>query len=756
MPLILGHSDLVIPSPMSHFAFEFPLALAIGMPVATAALIWLALGLRRQGCQRWQAAAILLLRLAAAGVLLLLIARPVWVESQEEVAQRNRVVLLIDRSESMSLQDDESPRYQRAVAFARDKLLPALAAAELQTQAYLFAEDAEASDGPAIAAAQAAGRGTNLGRAIVHAVTASAEPPLAVIALTDGALNESADNSRAVSLLVDNGIALIGVGFGSESGARVLSIERVVAPSIVSPKQQFHVAAHLRATGDGPLPDFELALLRDGQIAETRKIHGLTGPRLWQESFPVTEETPSLHTYTVQLFPPQDAGIQCPAADGAATVRITDEQQLRVLFVQGGLTWDYKFIRLALRDDPAIKLSGLSRTANNGAFVQSVENETDLVGGFPATIEALVPFRVVILSNLRPTELTTAQQDLLAQFCGENGGGLLMMGGASTFNASWQGSRLEELLPVEFATLPGRSGNFRLQLTDEALAHPVFQISSAGDVRNAWSRLPNFSEFAAVDSLKPGAQVWMRHPAAAAANQAEKDSPLMAVQRYGAGLSAVICVQNFWRWRLAKESDVEHFDRFWRQLLRHLGEGGRDKILLTFPDQQLQPNTDIRVVIEKRPDPAGGSTAAEPHTVRVTDEQDKTVTEQQVTLRPGATAEIAFRGEQPGVYKLAVLDSRGVIAASRSVELRDVAKEFLATARNMESLKQWSLLSGGVAVKAEDSPDAAELIDRLKTDREQPRSLPRHEPAGINPWVLALLLASLGGEWLLRKRWGLR
>ena len=223
----------------------------------------------------------------------------------------------------------------------------------------------------------------------------------------------------------------------------------------------------------------------------------------------MTEQEERLCRYTVQLMPPEEPNLKCPSTTATAAVRIAGEKECRVLFVQGALTWDYKFIRLAVGADPTIRLSALSRTANQAAFFESSDNDQDLAGGFPATIEELAKFRVVVISNLRPGDLTAGQQQVLSQFCGQYGGGVLMIGGPDTFNASWQASRLEQLLPVRFA--PPRPAfaagpAYRLQVTDAALAHPVFQISDADDNRACWSRLPSFPQYAAVESLKPGAR----------------------------------------------------------------------------------------------------------------------------------------------------------------------------------------------------------------------------------------------------------
>src|SRR5439155_21604436 len=107
------------------------------------------------------------------------------------------------------------------------------------------------------------------------------------------------------------------------------------------------------------------------------------------------------------------------------------------------------------------------------------------------------------LSNLRPADLTVAQQEILARFCSELGGGVLMIGGAATFDSSWQSSRLEQLLPVVFAVNTGVQGldrAFRLQLTDDALQHPVFQIAENLQIREVWAQLPTFTQYGPVDT----------------------------------------------------------------------------------------------------------------------------------------------------------------------------------------------------------------------------------------------------------------
>src|SRR6266576_39588 len=324
----------------------------------------------------------------------------------------------------------------------------------------------------------------------------------------------------------------------------------------------------------------------------------------------------------------------CTVTDRYTRKKASRRARLRVLYVQGALTWDYKFISLALRNDTTIKLTGLTRTSKQSVFRQNVETAGELLNGFPNSLEELAPYRVLVLSNLRPAELTPAQQEVLARFCSEMGGGVLMIGGPATFDSSWQNSRLEQLLPVVFAPNTGVQGldrPFRIELTEEALQHQVFQIADNQPAREVWAQLPTFTQYGRVDAAKPGAVVWALHQS--------DDGPhgrriLMASQRYGAGLSAVLCIQNFWRWRLAKDSEPQQFDRFWRQLFRYLGEVGRQDVAIHLADQDLHPQMDVDVAVEKQPNPGNAIETVRKFFVRAEDGQQNLIREEAIELEP--------------------------------------------------------------------------------------------------------------------------
>jgi uncharacterized membrane protein len=750
---------------MMELRLAFPWGLVVGVPLAAILLSWATWRQWSLFRRPLHAAVATALRAAAAVVLLLLLSRPLYVESQEEPPVRDEVVVLIDRSQSMALEEGGESRYRATIEFARRKLVPAIANVGLKARALTFAEDAESRDGETLAGLEPAGGRTNLGRAVLRALADADSPPLAIVALTDGATNEEGENRRAMAALVESRVALVGIGFGSAAGPKTLALRYVEAPPLAPPNQDFCITANLESGGTGELPEFDLVLMRDGQMIQKKTVPAGPAGRVWLENFTLSESRESVHRYTVQLVAPADGVLRTLSGSSTASVRVAAERELRVLYVQGALTWDYKFIRLALTGDPTVKLTGLSRTSTTSVFYQNVENSTELKGGFPTTLEELAPFSVVVLSSLRHSDLTPQQQDLLARFCGEFGGGVLMIGGPESFDASWRASRLEQLLAVRFAPAlrerPDRP--FRFQVTPEAISHPVFRIRDDSSANAAWDRLPPFLNYAVVDEVKPGAQVWAVHPTDRGPRGLR---PLMAIQQFGAGRSAVIGVQNFWRWRLAKESDPREFDRFWRQLLRHLAEGGRDPLIVTLPDQSLLPPADVKFSVLRQPDLQSPDGSSRSYRVRITSDASSETggtgsaidaSRQQFELTPGQSVDLSFHAGQPGIYTLAIVDDQNAPLVTRSIEVRETNVEWQQAGRNMERLRQWASVSQGLAVRAEEDRDVEELlravIERVTKSR---RESPRQEPFGMNVWMFGILLGCLSGEWILRKKWGLR
>src|SRR5437867_4474254 len=110
---------------IAAITFEFPLAWLLGFPLA-ALLALSAWRQRKRGLLSSQVFSLAALRAFALLLLLFLASRPLWIAREPPASATRSAVVLMDRSESMSLEDRNGTRYQQALDFLRQRLLPAL------------------------------------------------------------------------------------------------------------------------------------------------------------------------------------------------------------------------------------------------------------------------------------------------------------------------------------------------------------------------------------------------------------------------------------------------------------------------------------------------------------------------------------------------------------------------------------------------------------------------------------------------------
>lgn len=94
---------------------------------------------------------------------------------------------------------------------------------------------------------------------------------------------------------------------------------------------------------------------------------------------------------------------------------------------------------------------GSATALANALQREKVESEVALTGEAPLTQDRLLSYSCVVLDNVPANLLTQEEQEALATYVREMGGGLIMLGGDESFAAGgWMGSPVEEVMPVDF------------------------------------------------------------------------------------------------------------------------------------------------------------------------------------------------------------------------------------------------------------------------------------------------------------------
>jgi hypothetical protein len=160
---------------------------------------------------------------------------------------------------------------------------------------------------------------------------------------------------------------------------------------------------------------------------------------------------------------------------------------------------------------------------------------------------------------------------------------LLLVGEQSGGESGFARSVLEKALPV---VLPAggvrwEPGPARVRPTPEQLADPLLRIAGERGGADPWVDL------APLDGLYTGLGVKRSGRELLSVG----DLPVLAVQQYGRGRTAVLTVNTTFRWFFTPEDTQESFRRFWRQLVLWLGgidERPGSRVWISIPSRRLQ------------------------------------------------------------------------------------------------------------------------------------------------------------------------
>jgi uncharacterized membrane protein len=694
----------------------------------------------------WRLAVLWALESALAAFVLLLLWQPAIAVSELSPRQ-NIVAILVDDSRSMSIKENGASREDRAIEALRSTLLPAIGA-RFETRLYRFdtalTRIAVSELGPADAPA------THIGDSLKQLAMETSDLPIgAVVLLSDGGDSSGGVDRDAIEALRKRHIPVHTVGFGAIEGAPDVEVEDVTLATRALAQSRVSAVVKLREHGYDGLRT--RLLVRDGgKILAAREIALEAGGAIQAEPIVFDVGGPGAKPLDFSVEP---LATETNRANNTVT-RLIDVEAAprRILYFEGEPRWEYKFIRRAAEDDPMVHLASILRTTENKIYRQGIDNPDELADGFPTRAEDLFAFQGLIIGSVDAGYFTPAQQELIREFAGRRGGGVLFLGGRrSLADGVWGGSLAADALPV---LLPDSRDTFHrdpatVSLTPAGEQSVICRLTDDPAANAArWEKLPYLMDYEDPGRPKPGAVVL------ADMHSGGRTMPLLITQNYGRGRTAVLATGGTWRWQMSLPLGDPTHDLFWQQLLRWLVTDTPGRVVASVPSSMLLDQSHVRISAEVRDERYLTAEDASV-TARVIGPKG---TPQEIELSPVPNAPGRFQADwtasTPGLYIAEVSASRGGEQIGRDVvpfERVDGVAENFHTEQNRELLEQLSASTGGrywqpgdLAALARSLPYSASGISSRKL-----------EELWNMPVNFLLILALRGGEWLLRRMWGL-
>jgi uncharacterized membrane protein len=245
--------------------------------------------------------------------------------------------------------------------------------------------------------------------------------------------------------------------------------------------------------------------------------------------------------------------------------------RLRVLLVAGAPTWDVRFLRRLLKEDPGVDLVSFFILRTPEDSNQIPEEELSLIP-FPERElfeEQLHTFDVVLFVDFNFAPYSVGRYlGRIRRFVEQDGGGFAMIGGMrSFFEGQYQGTDIARLLPV---TITEQAADLR-PFMPKVLApnHPIMALGLDSGSEDVLAAMPLLHGRNRLGEAKPGASVIMVHPEHTEASPA----PIMVAAPVGRGRALALAVDSLWRWQLsaaAKGQKARPYYRIWHNMLRWL------------------------------------------------------------------------------------------------------------------------------------------------------------------------------------------
>ncbi len=437
--------------------------------------------------------------------------------------------------------------------------------------------------------------------------------------------------------------------------------------------------------------------------------------------------------------------------------------KMRVLTLSGSPSWNYRFLRMALKQDPSIDLVSFVFLRTPTDSVDVPDSQLSLIP-FPIDelfLEELKNFDIVIMDDFSyRSYFNTLYLEKVRDFV-RDGGGLAMLGGARAFDSGgYSDSPLREVVPVE---MNGKgiyqTGNpLRALLTAPGKAHPITRLlPDARANEEAWKKMPLLTTLNQIVRAR-GETLLTAGP-----DGASGGSPLLTVGRYGKGRTLALMSNDLWRWNFiavgGSESPQNHL-KLIRQSVRWLAQEP------SFEQVQIQPigsssapgeKVELKVrVLKDDFTPAAHATVRlkvvgpEGEPIAVESFPDAEEGDYRAEFTPTKEGSYRLEAEAQLAGKILGKDRKSFRVAFPYGELEDGRPR-------PELLKKLAEKSHGEFIPISDWNGKTLEQIAAKLNAQSPSEIVESRQIQLwsSLWFFSLILTLLCIEWWLRRKWGL-
>ena len=595
-----------------------------------------------------------------------------------------------------------------------------------------------------LAAREATGEESRIGSAVKEAVSRYNGLPIAgAMVFSDFGWVKGEDPVHVAGEMERRGVPVYAVPIGLPAPPDAM-IAEVIAPEAVFRGDPVTLRARIESRGLAGR-DSSMSLKVNGEEQQVAPILFEDGSQFVELKY-----KPEQDSGTVELtFEVDGTDADTNLKNNIAThrLRIIDEK-IKVLYIEGMPRWEFRYLRWVLLRNPHLQTRFLMTEGDPDLAKMSPH----FMPGFPSDVRNIFEYDLIILGDVSAKYFKPGQLELLETQIKEHGGSLIMIGGTLHAPASYQGTPVETILPVNIGVGKPRvvSNNVSPQLpTDQAQSSITTLLDDPKSNQSVWDRVRPLGRLPVLSGPKPSANVLLELPAQ---NAGEPPYPLVSWHPYGKGKAMFVASDRLWRLRL--EVGDAHHAKFWGQSIQFLAMsrllGQNKRISLQTERKRYNPGEPVRVyanVLSETYEPV----VKDSHTV-VIERPGFEDARQELQLIPDPQTPGLYVGTFPageeGQYTVGALAHEAEIAGSVEFFVAFDSLEDRDTSAKPELAQAIAEASGGQVVSPVALPGFVEALP----SQEMTRVVSREIELWDTPLLYLPLLLFAGLEWYLRRR----
>ena len=734
-------------------------AIGLAALAIVALLVFQFIGLKRR-LSLSHSSVLVFLRSCVYALLIFFLLGPALVDTRV-TRLRRPLTVFIDSSQSMAFPESAQAApgasgVKSRLDAVREKLLDPKAALlqklneNYDLRLFRFGTTAEPIAPGSLAALRAQDQGTRL-LELVQSAARDAAAPAGIIVFSDGITNGDRKNLADSPALP---IPVFTVGAGETEGFTDVRIAEVRAPEFAFRGREFKVDVIVQAAGlKGKV--VPLYFNRGRNLITSRSV--TIDADSFEQKITLSFTPSEIGTHTFALNIPTQPGEQVTQNNQKEFKVDVQRDKIRVLTLSGSPSWNYRFLRMALKQDPLIELVSFVFLRTPTDTVDVPENQLSLIP-FPIDdifIEELKNFDVIFFDDFsHRAYFNPVYLEKVREFV-RDGGGLAMLGGARAFDSGgYNDSALREVLPVE---LDGK-GSYRTQesvkpvLTASGKVHPITRLLPDPRGNEAiWEKMPPLTTVNQVRGARGETLL-----------SASSGGPLLTVGRFGKGRTLALMSDDTWRWNFIavgnRESPQNHL-KLIRQAVRWLAQEPSFEQVQIRPLPVARPGEKIGIKLHVLNDDFTPARQAAVQLRVIGPEGEPTLLPATPESEEGEYG-AEYTPAQEGDYRIEAQASLGGKSLGKARSSFAVAFKYGETddgLPRLDLLKEIAATSKGEFFPLSNFNEKSLEIIAAKLESHAPSQIVERRQTRLwsTLWPFSVILGLLSVEWWMRRKWGL-